>query len=1710
MAAPEEDYSSLPLTERVTHKIWKVRLGAYEELTKKFNIADDESDFKPFEGLMKNIATDANAVAQEAGLTTLLTFVEKAPNPIRIRSSVIPVVVDKGFGSSRTGTKNKAIDLILLFIEVDTVDPVLEDILAGLDAKQPKIVTTTVFILKEIIRLFGTKIVNIKPILKRLSKIFGHTDKNVRSEGTQLVIELYKWLGPAIDPHLQELKPVQLKEAFEKLPPEKPTQQRLLRSQKAAAEAAAEADDEAVDVLSKMDKNFYQNLGSAKWKERKEALDGLLEICKTPKIVDGNFSELISALAKRISDTNINIVIVAANIITALALGLRDAFAKYKATVISPLIEKLKEKKQSVIDALAAALDSVFKTITLSDIVEDVVAAGKHKNPQVKTESMKWLTRCLKTTLVAPNKAEIKTLIEMMVKASEDSFEPVRVAAFEGLGTIMKVISEKAMNPYLEGLDDIKKGKIKEFYEKAEVKAKVTVKKPPPPAVAAPSKPTKSAKFAAKKEAGEGTKKASAKKPPSTDASSGQSPKKPAAKTSAVAKKGGKAKEEEVLKYKYADENIEERFSELIPEVQTENLGDKNWKLRLAAIEDLYNTLDEMDPSSIEAELVFRFLAQKPGWKESNFQVLTKAFNIMVLMASKVPSFSKSSAALVIPVLTEKLGDIKLKKPAGETLTCFSEKISVQFVFTQAYEPLRKAKSPKIIADALTWFHGAIMEFGINGLQVRELIDFLKFALTSSNASVRTNAVTVLGALRIFIGSDIRTFVQDLNATQLATIDAEFERVADQAPPEPIKASSQLTSSGAKTSVMEELFPKVDIGALFSSKTIADCSDDKWKTRKEGLEQILAIVEANKRIKPNLGDLVPILKVRLADNNKSIQMMSLDICGKLATAMGKPFERHVKILVSPVTAILTDQKATVRGSAISALDCMVNATGLDPLVSSLATSLASENPLLRKDLLHWLSDKLKESDENNSLPDLSQMVSAILSCLQDRNGDVRKAAQNCLGPIVKSAGYDHVVTKCSDLKSAVKQTIMPMIESVRPVGGNGLGTKAPKLPPGLVLKPPASTRQNILSKMPTNSLLAQPSNNLTSTSDQQSFSTVPSNEIQPMIANRIPAPSQRGGATSGIGRGFGMPAPSSRLQFSRFRQGNGANGQNTVLSAEHNNEFDNKRDPINMEIDKPDHHVSSINDSSVMNSSPNAKQHSSDRNNAFVVEVNITKIMGPDYQQSVEALKELDKNLNSAPESILPHADEIVRSLALKVRLSYSQLETSSPTLVRLCKHLVNALVLLFSNKDLAMAVSQEALDTLLSELARRLLDPKLQELESGQQLSKALNVSMVKVLENSNRNATYSALISILEKYSDLRKANEDTIFEQTKFAELIMKCLWKLAKSVQENLKAGTLKPNQLLRDLNDFFLVTPPAEWKRRATEKVALGEMPLRTVKTLLSELITGLGEGVYEHLDLIEDPPKSYVYPYLHHMLEGSRKKQQTPNHTNPDSNPPSRPLSIESVRSLSSEPIGLSSNDSPRSSPAPKKESLIQKTNIYQSITTNETRARGPPIPDIPVHFNETQSNSSEPVSPASPRTPMTPKFPTPTNSARSSGSHEVELNARLTQIFVKIGTREETKQGIYELYEFQKKHPELESKVSAQLSRTGVYFQSYIKRGLANIAAEEDEKAKANIIAEAKSLFPTNNNNIENPNLSEDDAYKQKLLRLQQVFGYKNDQGQH
>ena len=70
-----------------------------------------------------------------------------------------------------------------------------------------------------------------------------------------------------------------------------------------------------------------------------------------------------------------------------------------------------------------------------------------------------------------------------------------------------------------------------------------------------------------------------------------------------------------------------------------------------------------------------------------------------------------------------------------------------------AYEPLGKQKAPKVLADALTWVDIAVLEFGIIGLSLRNLIEFLKTALKNSNAAVRTNATKTLVTVKLFAGA---------------------------------------------------------------------------------------------------------------------------------------------------------------------------------------------------------------------------------------------------------------------------------------------------------------------------------------------------------------------------------------------------------------------------------------------------------------------------------------------------------------------------------------------------------------------------------------------------------------------------------------------------------------------------------------------------------------------------------------------------------------------------------------------------------------------------------------------------------------------------------------------------------------------------------------------------------------------------------------------
>ena len=123
---------------------------------------------------------------------------------------------------------------------------------------------------------------------------------------------------------------------------------------------------EEVDIVPKLPSNLQASLKSSKWKERKEALDELLTLLNaTPRIKEASeLGELARSLAVCIQkDANINCVMVASNSLEGLAKGLMAGFAKYRESVVPPMLERLKERKANVTDAIGNALDAIFATV---------------------------------------------------------------------------------------------------------------------------------------------------------------------------------------------------------------------------------------------------------------------------------------------------------------------------------------------------------------------------------------------------------------------------------------------------------------------------------------------------------------------------------------------------------------------------------------------------------------------------------------------------------------------------------------------------------------------------------------------------------------------------------------------------------------------------------------------------------------------------------------------------------------------------------------------------------------------------------------------------------------------------------------------------------------------------------------------------------------------------------------------------------------------------------------------------------------------------------------------------------------------------------------------------------------------------------------------------------------------------------------------------
>lgn len=481
----DDDYTQLPLADRLVHKQWKARQHAYDQLNAA---VIDNNDIETIAGITDNsetlrkIASDANVISQESGLKFIVTFLESF-NPQKCaatRESVVPVLVEKGLTSSRPNARAHSLSALLIYVQKDDPSKVIELLIPTLAAKSPKQVVATIKAVNEIYNAFGCPSVSPKCIIDAVPRMFAHSDKNVRAEATKLAVTLRSYIGDAFDTLVfPKLKPIQQKDLtalFTKIG-EPPTATRLLyaEEQRRLVEQQNKNDDvempdvtfqpqqevkidpydleTPVDVLSKLPSNLSERVSDSIWKERVEVLEEISKFFKVVRIENDDFSYFVSLMVGCLKDVNLQVVTLACGILTDLANGLKTGFAKYTPSLLSPLLDRTKEKKKPVLDALNSVLDLSFKYGSFNDIVDPVVEHMTHISPPVKIESMQYLIRCLKQLPNPLNSTQEEKIMGTAIKLLQDSQLGVRSAASDVLGTMLKIMGSGNGKKYLEKID---------------------------------------------------------------------------------------------------------------------------------------------------------------------------------------------------------------------------------------------------------------------------------------------------------------------------------------------------------------------------------------------------------------------------------------------------------------------------------------------------------------------------------------------------------------------------------------------------------------------------------------------------------------------------------------------------------------------------------------------------------------------------------------------------------------------------------------------------------------------------------------------------------------------------------------------------------------------------------------------------------------------------------------------------------------------------------------------------------------------------------------------------------------------------------------------------------------------------------------------------------------------------------------------------------
>ena len=410
--AEAESDIKLPLSEKIKNKNWKVRKNALDELSEKINelTSFDPNLFK----ILSQILNEQHQGNLEEAVNILNSFLEKN---IQISkecqpelNTIIKLLIEKCYSSSKQSLKDKSKDMIISFIEyLTSTETLVDNLITIMQSRNQKMSQGGVSISTIILTLFGDKVINYKKLSSALTALSDKCSPLIKQNIVEFFVELYKWIKkqvyPLIDKKVKDTIKKDIEKGIEQIEKQfgpaffpDPTKfiGNKMKSEKNSNKNIVEEngdivmnDQTEIDIFTKkfgFDDKFVEKMlkPECKWKEKKDAFDQLTELLNPEKLKRKvkntnrlNFMDMVKQLLKQPNQSVKHSII---RSMGNLCLALGNNFTVEAKELFPRIIENLSINKISIINDIISTLINFSKVIDNNWISEALVKYGTKSN----------------------------------------------------------------------------------------------------------------------------------------------------------------------------------------------------------------------------------------------------------------------------------------------------------------------------------------------------------------------------------------------------------------------------------------------------------------------------------------------------------------------------------------------------------------------------------------------------------------------------------------------------------------------------------------------------------------------------------------------------------------------------------------------------------------------------------------------------------------------------------------------------------------------------------------------------------------------------------------------------------------------------------------------------------------------------------------------------------------------------------------------------------------------------------------------------------------------------------------------------------------------------------------------------------------------------------------------------------------------------------